>query len=180
MHDVSRLKGDTDMTEVFLGQVMPTAFNFAPKNFALCNGQLLPIAQNQALFSLLGTSYGGDGRVTFALPDLRGRTPIGMGPSNPIGQVSGQETVTLLTPQLPAHTHDFNGTTTLGTTRNPTGGLFAGTASTLLYSGTNGSQVPLAPQTVALAGGGQPHENMQPFKVINYCIALTGIFPSRN
>jgi microcystin-dependent protein len=168
-----------DMTEIFLGQVMPTAFNFAPRGFALCNGQLMAIAQNQALFSLLGTTYGGDGRTTFALPDLRGRTPIGMGPANPIGQTGGEESVTLTTNEMPAHTHGFNGTTANGTTRNPSNGLL-GTTAVNLYAHNDVAQVPLAAQTVAASGNSQPHENMQPFRVINYCIALSGIFPSRN
>lgn len=167
------------MTEVFLGQVMPTGFAFAPRGFALCNGQVLSIAQNTALFSLLGTTYGGNGQTTFNLPDLRGRTPIGMGPSNPIGQFGGTETVTLTTNQMPAHAHGFNGTTANGTSRNPTNGLL-GTTAVNLYAHNDVGQVPLAAQTVAAAGGGQPHENMQPYLAINYCIALAGIFPSRN
>jgi microcystin-dependent protein len=167
-----------DMTEIFLGQILPAAFAFAPKGFAQCNGQMLAIAQNQALFSLLGTQYGGDGRVTFALPDLRGRTPVGYSNTSPIGTVGGSESVTLTSQQLPQHVHELSGTAATDNTRNPNGGLL-GTATTNLYAPTGGPQVPLAANSVASAGGTQPHENMQPYSVINYCIALTGIYPSR-
>lgn len=167
------------MTEIFLGQILPAAFAFAPKGFAQCNGQMLAIAQNQALFSLLGTQYGGDGRVTFGLPDLRGRTPIGFNDTYPIGAAGGAETVTLTSQNLPTHVHQLSGTAATDTTRNPNGGLL-GTATTNLYAPTGGPQVLLAPGSVASTGGTHPHENMQPYSVINYCIALTGIFPSRN
>ena len=173
------MDGDMDMTEIFLGQILPAAFSFAPRGFAQCNGQLLPIAQNQALFSLLGTQYGGNGQTNFALPDLRGRTPTGFDGSDPIGTVSGTETVTLTTPQLPMHLHQLAGTAASNTLRNPNGTLF-GTATSNLYAPVGGPQVPLAAQSLASAGGNQPHENMQPYSVINFCIALTGIFPSRN
>lgn len=167
------------MTEIFLGQILPAAFQFAPKGFAQCNGQLLPIAQNQALFSLLGTQYGGDGRVTFALPDLRGRTPIGASNQNPVGATGGSENVTLLPQNLPTHVHQLAGTNAATTTRNPNGALF-GTSTANLYAPAGGPQVTLAPQSIANSGGTQPHGNMQPFRTINFCIALTGIFPSRN
>jgi microcystin-dependent protein len=174
------------MTEVFLGQIMLTGFQFAPKGFALCNGQLMAISQNQALFSLLGTFYGGDGRVTFALPDLRGRAQMAFGSSvDPawqpapyqIGEVGGVENVTLLTPQLPAHNHQCSGTTANGTVRNPTNTLY-GTNSVATYAPANGPQVPV--QGIGMTGGTQPHPNMQPFQVISHSIALSGIFPSRN
>ncbi|HEY0660567.1 MAG TPA: tail fiber protein [Lysobacter sp.] len=176
------------MSEVFLGQIMLTAFNYAPRGFALCNGTLMSISQNQALFSLLGTQYGGDGITTFALPDLRGRAPLGAGPSadpswqpSPAvqGQTGGVESVTLTPTQMPPHNHQFQGTSAAGTSRNPVGKLY-GTNSAAIYAQSNGAQVPLNPATVAVTGGSGPHENMQPFRVINYCIALTGIFPSRN
>lgn len=172
------------MSEVFLGQIMPVAFDFAPRDFALCDGQLMSIAQNSALFSLLGTQYGGDGRTTFALPDLRGRTPVGYGNSElgniPIGQAAGAETVTLTAAELPAHAHQSNGTTAVGGLRNPTGALYGTSTATTYATAASGPQVPLNAQTVAPAGQGQPHENMQPFRTVNFCIALTGIFPSRN
>ena len=167
------------MTEIYLGQILPTAFQFAPKGFAQCNGQLMAIAQNQALFSLLGTQYGGNGVTNFALPDLRSRTAIGYNGTYPIGAVGGTETVTLNSQQLPAHVHQLAGTAASNTTRNPNGGLL-GAATASEYAPTGGPQVDLAPNSIAAAGGNQPHENMQPYNVINYCIALTGIFPSRD
>ena len=182
------------MSEFFIGQIMMTGFNFAPKFWALCNGQLLPINQNQALFSLLGTQYGGNGTTNFALPDLRSRTPIGYAssvdpswqpPSVQIGQSAGIENVTLLSTNLPSHTHSVTASTTAGNTRNPSARVYA-TSTTptppaaMLYAPSSGSAVPLNPQTIAPAGGNQPHPNMQPYSVINFCIALSGIFPSRN
>lgn len=183
------------MSEFFIGQIMMAGFSFAPKLFGQCNGQLLPIAQNQALFSLLGTQYGGDGRTTFALPDLRGRTPVGyessldpgwQPPVVRIGQVAGAENVTLLQTDMPAHTHAMNASTSAGDSRNPSTRVFASSTNTApnpalnLYAASNGSIVALNPQTVAPAGGNQPHPNMQPYNTINFCIALQGIFPSRN
>lgn len=176
------------MTEVFLGQIITVGFNFVPKGFAYCAGQLLPIAQNQALFSLLGTTYGGNGQTTFALPDLRSRTPVGFGQSldggwNPtayqLGETGGGENVTLLTTQLPAHNHSQVGTGTTADTRNPRGGL-NGNAAIPLYADVGGPQVALSPAVLGQTGGTQPHPNLQPYLAINFCIALTGIFPSRN
>jgi microcystin-dependent protein len=175
------------MSEFFIGQIMACGFNFAPKYFAQCNGQLLPINQNQALFSLLGTQYGGNGTTNFALPDLRSRTPIGYAgsvdpgwqpPGVQIGQTGGAENVTLLSTQLPSHTHTLSASTTAGETRNPSGAL-VGAAGAALY-GTPGSLVPLNPATIGIAGNTQPHPNLQPYLAINFCIALQGIFPSRN
>lgn len=182
------------MSEFFIGQVMLTAFNFAPRFFAQCNGQLLPINQNQALFSLLGTQYGGNGTTNFALPDLRSRTPIGYAssvdpgwqpPAVQIGQASGVESVTLLSSNLPAHSHQVNATNAVGSNRIPVGRVYAtstdaGGAPLALYGPSSGRTVPLAPQSVGVAGGSQPHPNLQPYTVINFCIALSGIFPSRN
>ncbi|WP_355606052.1 tail fiber protein [Xanthomonas cannabis] len=181
------------MSEFFIGQVMLTGFAFAPKYFAQCNGQLLPVNQNQALFSLLGPRFGGDGRTTFALPDLRGRTPVGYAPSvdanwqppvAPMGQAGGAEAVTLLPANLPAHSHLVECSSTGGNNRTPTGRVFATNmatsgAATPLYAAP-GTTVPLAPATVASAGGDQPHPNLQPYTTINFCIALSGIFPSRS
>lgn len=181
------------MSDFFLGQVMMTGFNFAPKYWAQCNGQLLPIAQNQALFSLLGTHFGGDGINTFALPDLRSRTPTGYGssvdpswqpPPAQMGQVGGSENVTLLASNLPAHTHSVNATTASGDNRNATGRLFATSTSTAtpipVYAPSNGALVAQNPQSVAPAGGNQAHPNVQPYTTINFCIALNGLYPSRN
>lgn len=176
------------MSEVFLGQIMLTGFSFAPKGFALCNGQTLPISQNQALFSLLGINYGGNGVTTFLLPDLRSRTPVGSGSSvdpswqpSPynIGDRAGVENVTLLQSEMPQHTHIANGTTAPGTTRNPSGTLY-GSNSADVYAPSSGQQVVLSNQTVSLAGGNQPHTNLQPYDTISFSIALQGIFPSRN
>ncbi|SHL88076.1 tail fiber protein [Rhodanobacter sp. OK091] len=169
------------MAEFFIGQVMPTGFSFAPKGFALCNGQLLPISQNQALFALLGVQYGGNGTTNFMLPDLRGRTPIGYGGNNyPIGTVAGNENVTLTPQTLPTHNHVGNATTTAGTVRNPANGLYGAVASEALYGAASGPQVVLNAGTLSTTGNSQPHQNMQPYNVINFCIALTGFFPSRN
>jgi microcystin-dependent protein len=177
------------MAEVFMGQIMLTGFGFAQKNFALCDGRLMAVNQNQALFSLLGTEFGGDGRTTFALPDLRGRVPVGAGGSQdpnwqpasyPIGQPAGSEGVSLNSNQVPVHLHAASGTKNTGADRLPAGGLYGTSASGNLYAPVKGNgQVTLAPQTLA-AGGGQPHGNMQPFRVVNFNIALFGIFPSRS
>ncbi len=182
------------MSEFFIGQIMMTGFNFAPKFWAQCNGQLLPINQNQALFSLLGTQYGGNGTTNFALPNLQSRTPIGYAssvdpgwqpPAVQIGQAAGVENVTLLSGNLPSHTHAVNASTSNGDNRIPSNRVFAtsniasGTAISI-YSASTGPAVPLNPATVAPAGGNQPHPNLQPYSVINFCVALSGIFPSRN
>jgi microcystin-dependent protein len=162
--------------------------------WAQCNGQLLPINQNQALFSLLGTQYGGNGTTNFALPDLRSRTPIGYAssvdpswqpPSVQIGQSAGVENVTLLSTNLPSHTHAVNASTSNGDNRFPPNRVFATSniasgSAISLYSASTGPLVPLNPATVAPAGGNQPHPNLQPYSVINFCVALSGIFPSRN
>ena len=176
------------MADVYLGQIMMGGFNFAPRGFAACNGQLLPVAQNQALFALLGTYYGGNGSTTFALPNLQGSTPVGAGASvdaawqpapYPIGTRAGTETVTLTLNEIPPHTHAANTVTTPGTSKNPTNTLFGGSGAESIY-GSAGPQVTLSPQTLGLTGGNQAHNNMQPFSVINFNIALSGIFPSRN
>ncbi|MGO4620564.1 phage tail protein [Ensifer sp. 2YAB10] len=175
------------MTEVYLGQIMMTGFGFAPKTFALCNGQLMSISQNQALFSLLGTYYGGNGTTNFSLPNLQGRTPISYGnsvdqrwqPTYAMAEVGGAEAVTLNSQQIPAHFHQANGTTSNGDQRAPTGALFGKTALAI-YAQTGGPQVPLSPQSVAPNAGGQPHDNLQPFNAINFCIALSGVYPSRS
>jgi microcystin-dependent protein len=179
------------MSEFFIGQIMMTGFNFAPKFWALANGQLLPINQNQALFSLLGTQYGGNGTTNFALPDLRSRTPIGYAssvdpgwqpPAVQIGQAAGVENVTLLSTNLPAHTHAMNASTTAGDNRIPSNRVYAtNTAATQsLYAPATGPVVPMNPATLAPVGGNQPHPNLQPYSAINFCVALAGIFPSRN
>ncbi len=182
------------MAENFLGRIMPAAFNFAPRGFAFCDGQLLPINQNQALFSLLGTQFGGNGTQNFAMPDLRGRTPVGFNSSvdptwNPspltMGQSGGQENVTLLPSQLPSHTHQVAATTRDASSRNPSNRLFATSTDTavepaMLYGPASASTVPMNPASVGVAGSSHPHFNLQPYTTINFCIVLAGVFPSRN
>ncbi|MES2672322.1 MAG: tail fiber protein [Pseudomonadota bacterium] len=181
------------MSNFFIGQIMMAGFGFAPKYFGQCNGQLLPIAQNQALFSLLGTQYGGNGSTNFALPDLRSRTPIGYAssvdpgwqpPAVQMGQTGGAENVTLLQTNLPAHTHAMNASTSPGDNRIPATRVFATSTNSAtaanLYAPSNGAPVVMNAQSVAPAGGNQPHPNLQPYTTINFCIALQGLFPSRN
>jgi microcystin-dependent protein len=176
-------------TEPYIGQISIFAGNFAPRGWAQCNGQLLSIAQNTALFSILGTTYGGDGRVTFALPDLRGRVPVhmGQGPglSNYVeGEASGSETVTLISTQMPAHTHIVTCSGSAGAIDNPTNAV-PGLATESTTRNPVNSYNPTADATMAVsmvqpAGGSQPHQNLQPFLVLNFIIATEGIFPSRN
>ena len=169
------------MAEPFLSELRIMSFVFAPKGWALCNGQLLPINQNQALFSLLGTTFGGDGRVNFALPDVRGRTPIHVGSGHTLGEKGGEQAHTLSIAELPTHLHLVNGTSTSSDpdgTNIPTGNLLsAGPAE--VYSAPS-QLVALNPTTVSNVGGSQAHLNMQPFLTLSFCIALQGIFPSPN
>jgi microcystin-dependent protein len=166
------------MSTPFLGEIKITAFNFPPKGWASCTGQFLPINQNQALFSILGTTYGGNGQTTFALPDFRGRVPIHMGNGFTLGQRGGEESHTLSMAEMPAHTHQLMATKTGAGTPVLNGSLLA-QASGGIY-GNVGSLTSLLPATVTNYGGSQPHENRQPFLVLNVIIALQGIFPSRN
>jgi microcystin-dependent protein len=170
----------------FIGQILLFAGNFAPRGWALCQGQLLPIAQNSALFSILGTTYGGDGRTTFALPDLRGRVPVssGQGPGlSPytLGENGGTEQVTLLSTQMPAHTHVLVANNTAGTRAEPEGNVLAAESAgaTQIYSDASAT-VTMNPVSISATGGSQPHSNLQPFLCLNYIIALEGIYPSRN
>jgi microcystin-dependent protein len=168
------------MAEPFLSEIRIFGFVFAPKGWALCNGQLLPINQNQALFSLLGTTYGGDGRVNFALPDLRGRTPIHIGSGHTLGERGGEQSHTLTTAELPIHNHVVNATSTAQNTIAPSANThFADTAPSEIYVGTN-ALIPMNSQMVSNVGGNQAHLNMQPFLTLSLCIALQGIFPSPN
>lgn len=173
------------MAEPFLSEIRIMSFVFAPKGWALCNGQLLPINQNQALFSLLGTTFGGDGRVNFALPDLRGRTPIHVGSGHTLGERGGEQAHTLSIAELPTHTHTLSGNSVNATAFVPTGNVLAKGAtnvpSPVNYYTTNISNLAaLNPGTVLNTGGSQAHLNMQPFLTLSFCIALQGIFPSPN
>jgi microcystin-dependent protein len=166
------------VAEPFLSELRLMSFGFAPKGWALCNGQLLPINQNQALFSLLGTTFGGDGRVNFALPDLRGRTPIHVGSGHTLGERGGESAHTLSIAELPTHQHFVNATNTNADTIVTTNNLLARTSTR--YAVPDGSLTTLNPTTNANVGGSQAHLNMQPFLTLNWCIALQGIFPSPN
>jgi microcystin-dependent protein len=165
------------MAEPFLSELRIMSFNFAPKGWALSNGQLLPINQNQALFSLLGTTFGGDGRVNFALPDLRARTPIHVGSGHTLGEVGGEQAHTLSIAELPTHTHVLNATSNDATQPIPTGNLLSRMAPANPYlAPTNLGAMQTG--SVTNTGGSQAHLNMQPFLVLSFCIALQGIFPS--
>ena len=161
----------------FLSEIRIFSFNYAPRSWALCNGQLLPINQNQALFSLLGTTYGGNGQTNFALPDLRGRAPMHFG-SHTLGERAGEEVHTVTIPELPTHLHVAQATNAAATTNIPTNALLASVSSNLYLTPT--APVAMAPTAVTSVGGNQPHENRQPYTVLSFCIALQGIFPSRN
>jgi microcystin-dependent protein len=168
------------MAEPFLSELRLFSFNFAPKGWALCNGQFLPINQNQALFSLLGTTYGGNGQTTFALPDLRGRVPIHVGSGFTLGQNGGQQAHTLTISELPQHMHFLQATTAAANNATPAGTMLLGaTAPNDFYTGVAGLTA-LAAGTVSNVGGSQPHMNMQPYLTLSWCIALQGIFPSQN
>lgn len=164
------------MAEPFLSEIRLMSFNFPPKGWALCNGQFLPINQNQALFALLGTAYGGNGQTTFALPDLRGRVPIHMGEGFITGQAGGQDFHTVTANELPAHTHPVRvSASATGGTASPAGAYLGG-ANNAYRSGP--ATTTLHPASVTPVGSGQPHENRQPFLTVSFCIALQGIFPS--
>ena len=164
------------MSEAFIGEIRMVSFNFPPKGWAFCNGQLLPIAQNQALFSLLGTMYGGNGTTTFALPNLQGRSPVHVGSGLTQGQIGGEQAHTLIMSEMCAHTHGAKASTGAPTTGTPANNVWAALPGS--YSANADGYMN---QTLdAPAGGGQPHENMQPYLVINFVIALTGIYPSRS
>lgn len=174
------------MAEPFIGEIKFFSFAFPPKNWAPCNGQQLSIAQNQALFSLIGTTFGGNGTTTFALPDLRGRAPMHSGPTTPQGATGGVENVTLISPQLPAHNHEVMvSSKTNGSQEEYENAVIAlgaiGANPANVYAPANaGTLQPLTPAMVSSTGGSQPHTNLQPSLVGNFCIALAGVFPSRN
>jgi microcystin-dependent protein len=164
------------MAEPFLSEIRIMSFNFPPKGWAFCNGQLLPINQNQALFSLLGTTYGGDGRVTFGLPDLQGRVPMHMGGGMTLGERGGETAHTLSISEIPAHTHTPNGTTAASSAGSPSGALWCSNAASPFNATSNGA---MNPESIATVGGSQSHLNMAPYLALTFCIALQGIFPSQ-
>ena len=167
------------MAEPFLSEIRVFSFNFAPRGWALCNGQLLPINQNQALFSLLGTTYGGDGRVNFALPNLQGRVPIHTGDGHTLGERGGEQAHTLSISELPAHTHSAQASAAAGTQNVPANNMMLAQRAAEIYRAPSNLGAMIG-GTVANAGGSQAHLNMQPFLTLNFCIALQGIFPSPN
>ncbi len=166
----------------FLGEIQIYTFNFAPKNWAFCNGQLLPINQNQPLFALLGTTYGGNGQTTFALPNLQGRVPMHMGSGYTLGQLGGEITHTLTSSEMPAHVHPAQADAKSGNNNsfNSANAYPANAAPMLAYSTGSSNMVAMSPQMVTSLGGGQPHANQQPFMALAFCIALTGIFPTQS
>lgn len=166
------------MSEQFIGEIRAFSFGFAPKGWAQCNGQLLPINQNQALFALLGATYGGNGSTNFALPDFRSKTPVHVGPGFAQGQSGGEESHTLTVGELPNHTHPVQGSADAATAPNPSQAVWAAEQSNPFSANTPNTT--LNASAISTAGGSQPHENMSPYLAINYCIALAGIFPSRN
>lgn len=166
------------MSQPYVGEIRMFAGNFAPVGWALCQGQIIPISENETLFNLIGTTYGGDGQQTFALPNLQSRIPLHVGPSFALGQTAGEEEVTLTREQMPAHAHALIASTASGTQSSPAGNTLAASATVALYNGNPPNQVLAAP-AVQNTGGGQPHENMQPFLVLNFIISLFGVYPSQ-
>ena len=167
------------MGNPYIGQLILASFNYAPRGYALCNGQLIAISTNQALFALLGVTFGGDGIRTFALPNLQGRTPIGYSPQlgYPMGAVGGEKAHLLTQAEVPSHTHTLNATTNKANAVSPTGAML-GTSEANPFAAPSNLK-PMNPTSLNVVGG-QPHENEQPFLVMNWCISLGGIFPSRN
>jgi microcystin-dependent protein len=180
------------MANPFLAEIRIFGFNFAPKGWAFCAGQILPLSQNTALFSLLGTTYGGDGKSTFALPNLEGSAPMhpGQGPGlslHDLGETGGSTSVTLLQSEMPSHNHTFQGNTTTATNASPANAVYmrghyndgvGNTGAVDLYT-TNAPDTTLNPFVLGIAGGNQPHNNMQPYLTLNFCIALQGVYPPR-
>ena len=171
------------MSEPFLSEIKIMSFGFPPKGWAFCNGQLLPINQNQALFALLGTTYGGDGRVNFGLPNLQGRTPMHLGNGHTLGELGGEQAHTINMSELPTHTHVANAANVPATTNGPFNAsnplMIAQSVGASMYAAATNLQA-MAPQALATVGSSQAHLNMQPFLTLSFCIALQGIFPSQN
>jgi microcystin-dependent protein len=172
------------MADPFVAEIRIFPFNFAPRGWAWCDGQLLPLSQNTALFSLLGTTYGGDGKSNFALPDLQGRAPMhpGQGPGlslHDLGETGGSETVTLLESEIPAHSHAVKASLSDGTNQSPVGELLATAVGGLQMYAAPGALMQMSPSATTPAGGDQPHNNLQPYLTFYFCIALQGVFPPR-
>jgi microcystin-dependent protein len=167
------------VAEPFLSEIRIFSFNFPPKGWAFCNGQFMPINQNQALFSLLGTTYGGNGQTTFALPNLQGRASIHEGSGHTLGEAAGSSAVTINQQTMPQHMHFLQGTSTTGNSPN-LGNSVPATFNVTMYSNTISNLAAFSPTSVTSVGGSQPHNNMMPYLVLNFCIALQGIFPSPN
>jgi|SRR5580704_8516652 len=165
------------MSSPFIGEIRMFGGNFAPVGWAFCNGALMAIDQNDALFDLIGTTYGGDGQTTFALPDLQSRIPLHVGPGFALGQAAGVEMVTLITSQIPSHSHLAEGNSGAGTQSSPAGGVWA--QSTLGQFSSSPPAVNMAPAALASSGGSQPHDNMMPFLAVNFILSLFGVFPSQ-
>lgn len=168
------------MSDPFIGEIRIFGGNFAPVGWALCQGQLLPISQNDALFALIGTTYGGDGQQTFALPDLRSRVPLHQGAGYVLGQMAGEESVTLTTNQIPSHSHAPQASSATGSSTSPGGNVYAAAPAGVNWYSSAAPSAAMAPNMVGPSGGSQPHDNMIPFLAMNFIIALQGIFPSQN
>ena len=168
------------MAQPYVGELRLFAGNFAPAGWMFCDGQLLPIAENETLFNLIGTTYGGDGQNTFALPDLRGRVPVHQGNGFTLAQTGGTETVTLTTAQLPPHSHALRASSAVGTNSAPGNALLAATGAVNSYGSGTPDQPMTADALSPLAGGSQPHDNMAPYLTVSYIISLFGVFPSQN
>lgn len=167
------------MSQPYVGEIRMFAGNFAPVGWNFCDGSILAISENETLFNLIGTTYGGDGQTTFALPDLRSRVPVHVGPGFALAQAAGAETVTLTTSQIPAHSHVAQGFNAAGNQPGPGNGVWA-SSSPATYYGTGAPSVTFDPAAIGSSGGSQPHDNMIPFLVINFIISLFGVFPSQS
>ena len=168
------------MSQPYVGEIRMVGFNFAPQGWAFCDGSLLSIAQNDVLFTLIGTTYGGDGQTTFALPDLRSRVPMHQGHGHTLGESGGAETVTLASAQIPSHSHLPQADSNNGSSSDPTGNIWAQSQAARQYVAGASANAPMNVSAMTTTGGGQPHDNMLPFLAINFVISLFGIFPSQN
>ncbi len=168
------------MAQPFVGEIILAGFNFQVNGWNFCNGALIAISENSTLFNLIGTTYGGDGQQTFAVPDLQGRLAVHQGSGYVIGQKAGVETVTLTTSQIPAHNHPLQASSAIASVDNPSGAVFANSGQNDVYISAVAPANAMNAGTVGFAGGNQPHENMQPYLVLNWLISMFGVFPSQN